>query len=731
MVVNIEQENRQLANMYRNLLRACKSYVSSEEKKTIRKAFNFALNAHIGARRKSGELYIFHPLEVAIIVVKEIGLGTTSIVSSLLHDVVEDTDTSLEEVESIFGSKVAKVIDGLTKISGVIGHTRSMQAENFRKILLTMSDDVRVILVKIADRLHNMRTLDAVSKKNQLKIASETLELFAPLAHRLGLFAIKSELEDLSIKYTEPMIYQALSTKIKGQQSRLNSYLKVFMRPINDSLNKQHFEYETKARSKSVYSIYKKMRTRNIEYDEIYDLFAIRIILDNSVDEKADCWRVYSIVTDFYKPNSERLRDWLSTPKVNGYESLHTTVMGPNGRWVEVQIRTRRMDDIAEKGYAAHWKYKDANEPSDTNLDDWIKQVGELLRFQDGSAIEFFDEFKMNLFAHELYVFTPKGDMRAMPAKSTTLDLAFDIHTDIGLHSIGAKVNHKLVPLSHLLKNGDQVEIITSRKQKPHTEWLDFVATAKAKSKIKQALKEERKKVAEKGQALLTKKLEYLDEAGRQSALSGLIDYFNETSEFDLYFHVGNNNINSTDLNSAIKILKIGSNSEKEVLKADNSQLNPNVIEIGPLSSSEYSLSTCCNPIPGDEVFGFVTVGEGIMIHRTNCPGGIKLMSNYGYRIIPAVWAKKEFKEVDYFPVGIKFSGFDNIGLLSVLTDIISRQFEINMKSINVASKDGAFSGSIVVNIYDTEHLDKLIERIRELDGIDHVSRFHVDETID
>ncbi|MFC2114292.1 RelA/SpoT family protein [Bacteroidota bacterium] len=732
MEPDIEQENRQLANMYRSLLRACKNYISNEDKKLIRKAFNFSLNAHAGIRRKSGELYIFHPLAVSIIAVKEMGLGTTSIVASLLHDVVEDTEISLEEIESIFGKKVAKIIDGLTKISGVIGHTRSMQAENFRKILLTMSEDVRVILIKIADRLHNMRTLDAVSKKNQLKIASETLELFAPLAHRLGLFTIKSELEDLSIKYTEPLIFQNLDSKIKSNQLQLNRFVKTFMRPVQDSLDKNKFSYEVKARFKSVYSIYKKMKSRNIGYDQIYDLFAIRIILDNSIEEKADCWRVYSVVTDFYKPNSERLRDWLSTPKVNGYESLHTTVMGPNGKWVEVQIRTRRMDDIAEKGYAAHWKYKEKSDQYDTTLDEWIKQVGELLRSQDGSAIEFFDEFKMSLFSHELYVFTPKGDMKILPSNSTTLDLAFEIHTDVGNQCIGAKVNNRLVPLSHQLKNGDQVEIITSRKQKPQPEWLDFIVTAKAKSKIKQALKDERKKKAEIGQDILMKKLKLHKDKTQQLRLNALLDYFNKGSEFELFFHIGTGKINVTDLNNAFKILKIDTQKKKskKTIEEDKEK-KPDIIEIGKSLSEYYSLAACCNPIPGDDIFGFVTVGEGIMIHRTSCPVGIKLMSNYGYRIVHANWAKKEFKEVEYFPVGIRFAGFDNVGLLSVITDIISKQFEINMQSINVSSKDGTFSGSIIVKIYNTEHLDKLIDKIRGVEGIDQVSRFHVDEDID
>jgi len=727
------QEERYLRNDYRTLLRACKPIVTELDKKLIRKAFNFALDAHKDTRRKSGELFIFHPLAVAIIVAREIGLGATSIICSLLHDAVEDTAVSLEDIEAIFGKKVAKIIDGLTKISGFIGNTKSIQAENFRKILLTMSEDVRVILIKLADRLHNMRTLDAVKKESQLKIASETLELFAPLAHRLGLYSIKSELEDLSLKYTEPLIYHEIDTKIKLNQSQMNRFVKSFMKPIQQQLDKAGLKYEVLARYKSAYSIYKKMKTRNIDFNQIFDLFAVRIIIENSADEKTDCWRIYSIITDFYKPNPERLRDWLSTPKVNGYESLHTTVMSYSGKWVEVQIRSRRMDDIAEKGYAAHWKYKERDDKGDTNLDEWIKSVGEMLRAQDGTATEFFDEFKMNLFSREVYIFTPQGELKVLPMGATALDFAFDIHTHIGLKCIGAKVNNKLVPLSQVLKTGDQVEIITSNKQKPKPDWLDYVITAKAKSRIKQSLKNERKEKANKGKELISTKLKLINSQDKNLDIDKLIEYFQLPSSFEFYYNVGINRISISDINHAFKLLKIGdtlkSSSNK---KTDISERKTEIIILGDgETETDLHLAKCCNPIPGDEIFGYITVGEGILIHRTNCPVGIKLMSNYGYRIIKASWQKKVTKNEEYFPVGIRFRGIDNLGILSSITKIISEQFEVNMRMINASSKDGAFEGSLVVNIYNTEHLDHLIEKIKEVDGIETVTRFHVDESID
>jgi GTP diphosphokinase / guanosine-3',5'-bis(diphosphate) 3'-diphosphatase len=729
-----EEEKRKLMNTYRTLLRVSKGMVDQKGRKLIRKAFNFSIEAHKGSRRKSGELYIFHPLETAIICSKEIGLGTTSIVSALLHDVVEDTEISLEEIEAIFGEKVAGIINGLTKIKGFIGNTNSIQAENFRKILLTMADDVRVILIKIADRTHNMRTLESLPKQTQLKIASETLELFAPLANRLGLFTIKSELEDLCLKYTEPTVFQELDAKIKSSREQINKFIRTFTKPIQETLDRIGMKYNINGRVKSHYSIYKKMRIRQISFNQIYDLFAVRIIIEDSKDEKADCWKVYSIVTDFYKPNPERLRDWVSTPKANGYESLHTTVMGPGGRWVEVQIRSRRMDDIAEMGYAAHWKYKEG-EIGETALDDWIKNVSEILKKPDYNALEFFDEFKMNLFTHEVLVFTPKGDMITLPAKASALDMAFQIHTDLGLHCLGAKVNNKLVPLSYELKNGDQVEIITSnKKQKITHEWYEYVITARAKSAIKQALKEEQRIAAGKGKEILSKKLHLFVQEQKDENLQMLIQYFQLSSEFELFHKIGNNQIDVTDINNAIKVLKLEPQEQESQVKSEKKSYKeiidkkPGSLVVGESTDFEYSLASCCNPIPGDDIFGFVTIGEGIKIHRTNCPTGIKLMSNYGYRIINAQWASSEIKDVNPFPIGLHIKGFDIVGLVSNLTNIISKQMEINMSSLNVHSNDGAFEGSIIVEVYDTEHLDKLIKALKKVEGIESVTRFHVDE---
>lgn len=721
-----EIENRKVRNSYRSLLRAARHVVTKpEDKKEIRKAFNFALEAHKGVRRKSGELYIFHPLEVATIATREIGLGTTSIICSLLHDVVEDTDFTLDDIEEIFGPKVAGIIDGLTKISGFIGHTRSMQAENFRKILLTLSKDVRVILIKLADRLHNMRTLDSMSKKNQLKISSETLELFAPLAHRLGLFTIKSELEDLSLKYTEPAAFQEIDSKIKVNTEQINRYTRTFMRPIHDSLRKMNFEYEVKARYKSRFSIYKKMKKQGIPFEKIYDLFAIRIILTNPKNEKADCWQTYSIVTDFYKPNSDRLRDWLSTPKVNGYESLHTTVMGPKGRWVEVQIRTQRMDDIAEKGYAAHWKYKE-NNATESGLDDWIKQVGELFRGSDTNAIEFFDEFKLNLFSHEKYVFTPKGELKTLPDGSSTLDFAFMIHTDVGLSCLGAKVNNKLVPLNYKLRNGDQIEIITSKKIKPSPDWLEFVITARAKSKIKQALKEQKRTAAQEGQNLLLQKLKFAKLSANSREYNDLLEYFSLPNIFELYYQIGTRLIKNTDLNNAIKILGINEQKKEAPEDKNSNKSKPEILIVGENTDVRYSLANCCSPIPGDEIFGYISIGEGIIIHRTNCPEGITLMSNYGYRIIDARWGTDEASEEEAFSVGIKFTGFDNPGLISEITSIISKELKVNMRSIKADAANGTFEGTIIVDVLDTNHLESLTNMIKNVEGIESISRFHV-----
>ena len=735
MDVYSDIENKYIRGSYRTLLRACRPLINQHDKKIIRKAFNLALEAHKGQRRKSGELYIMHPISVAIICAKEIGLGATSVICALLHDVVEDTEVTLEEIEAIFGSKVAKIIDGLTKIGGIIGadSNRSIQAENFKKILLTMAEDVRVIIIKIADRLHNMRTLDIMLKQKQLKIASETIELFAPLAHRLGLYSIKIELEDLCFKYIEPAVYQVLDSKLKANKEQINKFTRIVIKPIQESLDKQNIKYEIRSRLKSLYSIYKKMKYKNVTFEEIYDLFAIRIIVDDSENEKADCWRVFSIVTDFYKPNSDRLRDWLSTPKVNGYESLHTTVMGPTGRWVEVQIRSRRMDDIAEKGYAAHWKYKGNDTSEEGGIDDWLKKVSELLQHTDESAIEFFDEFKLNLFARELFVFTPKGELLKLAMNSTALDFAFEIHSNIGLKCIGAKVNNKLVPLSYVLKNGDQVEIISAQIAKALPDWLDFVVTAKARSSIKRALKDEKRKAINEGKHVLSTKFGLLNMKTWTRELSMLLSYFQLSSEFELYYNIGLSKIDAAALSGAIQALKIGIKSEIEKPPELSKPTKPdesNVLVIGENLDMNYSIAACCNPIPGDEIFGFVTIGDGIIIHRTNCPVGIRLMANYGYRIIEARWSQPEIQDIDPFQVGVRFTGYDRLGIIGELTSIIANKLRINIRSLNVKTVNGALEGQIIADVFDTKHLETLIDRMKNIEGMDTVTRFHVEEVI-
>lgn len=719
--IDIEKERREVLRQYRALLKEARFSKSREDQALIRKAFEIALEAHKDMRRKSGEPYIYHPLAVARICVEEIGLGTTSIICALLHDTVEDTDITLEEVEAIFGKKVAKIIDGLTKISGVFDQASSLQAENFRKMLLTLSDDVRVILIKLADRLHNMRTLDSMKREKQLKIASETLYLYAPLAHRLGLYAIKSELEDLGIKYTEPEIYAEIEQKLKKTQAVRTRFINRFVLPIRKELMKLAIPFEIKGRPKSIHSIWHKIKKKNVTFEEVYDVFAVRIIIDCPPEhEKALCWQVYSIVTDFYKPNPDRLRDWISTPKGNGYESLHTTVMSPTGKWVEVQIRTKRMDEIAEKGYAAHWKYKDST--GENTLDTWITKIREMLEASDENAITFIDEFKMNLFAEEIFVFTPKGDLKTLPVNSTALDFAFDIHSHIGEKCIGAKVNNKLVPLSHNLKSGDQVEIITSSKQKPKEDWLNFVVTAKAKSKIRFMLKEERRKISMDGKEILERKLRNHKIAFNDSNIRKLVSFYKLPNEGELFYRVAKENIDLKELkNFSTEEGKI-KYKEKEEGKKSLEQIVTTVrgktdaLVLGEnMDNIEYKLSPCCNPIPGDDVFGFITINEGIKIHRVNCPNAVQLMSNYAYRIVKARWVNQEMIS---FLAGIRISGFDQVGIVNKITKIISTDLNVNMRSISFDSNDGTFEGTIMVFVHDTNHLNDLIKNLKGVDGV-------------
>lgn len=732
MVIDVEEEKREIIARYRRLLRKAKPVLNEGDARLIKKAFTISMEAHKDMRRKSGEPYIFHPLSVAEICVEEIGLGTTSIIAALLHDVVEDTDIQLKDLERIFGNKVARIIDGLTKIRGVFEYGTSAQAENFRKMLFTLSEDVRVILIKLADRLHNMRTLDSMPRNKQLRVSSETIYLYAPLAHRLGLNAIKTELEDLYLRFTDNAVYREIADKIDETRVSRNKFIKLFVQPVKDELDKLNIEYEIKSRPKSIFSIYNKMRKQNIPFEEVYDLFAVRLILNTPIEqEKSFCWQAYSIVTDYYTPNPDRLRDWISTPKANGYESLHTTVMAKNGQWVEVQIRTRRMDEIAEKGYAAHWKYKDNHSTHESNLEKWLVRVRELLEKQDLTALEFVDDFRGNLFNEEIFVFTPKGELKTLPNGATALDFAFDIHTDIGAKCIGAKVNQKLVPINHVLKNGDQIEILTSSKQKANEDWLRFVISPKAKSKIKELLKEDKRNVVDLGKEMLGRKLKQLKIDANNQVYEQMRAYFNVNSQFELHYRVGKGTITVNDLkrfkefkpSSPLKtrpLEQVDVKTIEQEIKAKGRQ--EDTLLIGEdMDVVEYKLAKCCTPIPGDDVFGFVTVNEGIKIHRTTCPNATELLANHGNRVIKAKWTSQH--EVAFL-TGLKVIGTDRVGLINDVSKVISEELKVNMSSLSFKTDQGIFSGEIMLYVNDTRHLEMLISKLEKVEGVVKVSRF-------
>jgi GTP pyrophosphokinase len=733
MVIDTEQEKKEIISRYRRLLRKAKPILKDEDAKLIKKAFTLSLDAHKDMRRKSGEPFIFHPLAVAEICVEEIGLGTTSIIAALMHDVVEDTDIELIDIERMFGKKIAKIIDGLTKIRGVFEYGTSQQAENFRKMLFTLSEDVRVILIKLADRLHNMRTLDSMPRQKQLKVANETIYLYAPLAHRLGLNAIKTELEDLYLRFTDRPIYQSIAEQIDATRFARNKFIKQFVVPIKEELDKLTIEYDIKGRPKSIHSIWNKMRKQNIPFEEVYDLFAIRIILDTTMEhEKALCWQVYSIVTDYYTPNPDRLRDWISTPKANGYESLHTTVMAKNGQWVEVQIRSKRMDEIAEKGYAAHWKYKDTNTTAESNLEKWLARVRDLLEQNNHSALDFVDDFRGNLFSDEVFVFTPKGELKTLPYGATALDFAFEIHTQVGSKCIGAKVNNKLVPINYVLKNGDQIEILTSAKQRPHEDWLRFVVSSKAKSRIKDELKEDKRKSAEEGKEILLRKLRQLKEEPTQQFMEQLREHFKVPANFELYYRVGRGFITAADLKKFIENkpsspIKSRPNLQVTDAKTVEQEITKkgrydDILLVGEdMDVVDYKLAKCCTPIPGDDVFGFVTVSEGIKIHRTNCPNAPELLSHHGNRVVKAKWTSQH--EVAFL-TGLKIRGTDRVGLINDVSKIISEELKVNMSSMSIHTDSGIFEGEIMLYVNDTRHLEQLIEKLRSVEGVVKVSRF-------
>lgn len=734
--LELEAENKAIAQEYKELLRISYQTLSDEDKKIIRKAFDVAVDAHKDQRRKSGEAYIFHPIAVAKIVARDIGLGATSIAAALMHDVVEDTDITVQDIEKMFNPKIAQLVEGLTKIAKVkTDQEISVQAENFRKMLLTLNDDVRVILIKIADRLHNMQTMGSMVDYKQAKIASETLYIYAPLAHRLGLYNIKTQLEDLGLKYTEPEVYNDIVSKIKETKEEQDAYIKTISGVLSKSLIEEGIQFTIKGRPKSIYSIRRKMKAQGVTFDEVYDKFALRIIYKaNQHDEKFIAWKIYSVVTDHYRPSPSRLRDWISSPKSTGYEALHITVMGPKGRWVEIQVRSERMDEIAEKGYAAHYKYKNGA-TEEHGLEIWLNQLKEALENSTANAVDFVEDFKLNLYSKEIYVFTPKGEIKSLPKGATSLDFAFSIHSEIGVKTRGTRVNGKLVPLNHVLNSGDQVEIITSANQKPTSQWLDYVTTSRAKNKIKNVLNENTKKIAEEGKELLERKLRHLKITLNENTINELVNFFKLQTSLDLFYRAGIGSIENQQLkeyaaqksNTLVNFFKktmkrSPTNPSEKVFKNEISKKYDLLVFGTEQDKLDYKLSTCCNPIPGDEVFGFVTINDGIKVHRKDCPNAISMQSNYAYRIIPAKWidsSQEEFKAV------LKITGMDILGLTNELTKVISSQMNVNIQSISLSSEAGIFNGQVAVVVQNNTILKKLIENIKKVDGIDKVTRVY------
>ncbi|MCU0448376.1 MAG: RelA/SpoT family protein [Bernardetiaceae bacterium] len=728
-----DEERKKIVSAYRRILRSAAEVLKPGDIPQIKKAFELAMAAHGGVRRKSGELYIFHPLEVARICVEEIGLGATSIICALLHDVVEDTDYSLADIEGMFGTKVAKIIDGLTKIQvkaiKLGEQNASEQAENYKKMLLTISEDIRVVLVKIADRLHNMRTLDSMTREKQLKIKSETEFIYAPLAHRFGLYNIKSELEDLCLKFSDEEAYNTIVQNIKKTEHARKRFVKEFVRPIEEKLLNHGFKFTIKHRVKAVHSIYAKMKKQNISFDEVFDLFAIRIIVDEPEPEKekSDCWYIYSVITDFYTPNHTRMRDWVSTPKSNGYESLHITVMGPVGQQVEVQIRTTRMDAIAEKGVAAHWKYKQRQSGGtmEQGIEEWLKKVRETLESKDLNALEFVDNFRRDLFADEVFVFTPKGDLRKFPAGATVLDFAFDIHTEVGMRCAGAKVNGQMVPFSQVLRNGDQVEIITSNKARVGEAWLRYVTTSRARAKIKEFLREESRRLnLGAGKEIVLRKLAQLGLEPTPQVYTELMQYFGLKTEADLLIQIGKGQIDHTEIKRAFEPKAKAEVKEpiQEVKPPARPEKKPNneIIIGGKDDRIQYTLSSCCNPIPGDEIFGITSVSRGIRIHRASCPNAVNIMARYGNRIVPVKWASATEVEFD---VSIQIMGTDRMGLVSDVTKVISNLLKINIISLSFDTKAGVFEGNITLAVRDSAQLDKMLEQLNSIEGVVRVIR--------
>lgn len=717
-----ERTKRDILNKYRGLLRSCRKCIGREDHKEIRKAFNIALLTHLGKKRDSGDPYIFHPIAVARIAVEEIGLGTTSILAALLHETVKDGGKSFHDIENEFGKRVRVIVEGLTKMSGISEMNTTLQAENFRKLLLTISTDVRVILLKLADRLENMRNLEYSSAERQIQIALETFYLYAPLAHRLGLYNMKSEMEDLSMKYTNPETYADIQKKLKNTTPARNRFIKEFIEPIKSELGNQSFDFEIKSRTKSVFSIWTKMQKQQVEFSEVYDIFAIRIILNSDQkSEKADCWRVYSVVTDFYQPNTNRMRDWISVPKSNGYESLHITVVGPGGKFVEVQIRSRRMDEIAEKGLAAHWKYKD--DAGDKGFGEWLAHIREILENPEPSALEFIDSFKLNLYSEEVFVFTPNGDLKRFPAGATVLDFAFDVHTELGSRCVGARVNGKNVPIKQVMQNGDQVSIMTSKSQKPKIDWLNWVVTAKARTKIKQSIKEARQIESDAGKELLNRRLKNWKIEFPDRIKTKVLKHYKVKTSFDFYYLIGSGRIDPADVKELIininKREKAAEDAageayiEGEEIAAPRKlpEKSSDILIIDKsLNNIDYKFAPCCNPVFGDPIFGFVSVNGGIKIHRLSCPNAPSMLNRYGYRIVNARWTNSS--ENSSFQVMIKLSGIDEVGIVNKISDVVSKELKMTLRSISIDSSDGMFEGVIGVIVKNKSQIDLLLHKL-------------------
>ena len=733
MIVSEKIENKEIVKQYKELLQISYQTLSNKDKILIRSAFDTAVNAHRNQRRKSGEPYVFHPISVAKIVAHEIGLDATSIAAALLHDVVEDTEYSFEDIEKLFGSDVMRIVEGLTKISKLSKESNvSLQAENFRKLLITLNDDIRVIIIKIADRLHNMQTLDAMPEYKQIRIASETLYIYAPLSHRIGLYNIKTELEDLSFKYTEADRYETIKNKIEESKEEQDQYINSFSEIIQFALAKEKLKYQIKGRSKSIFSINRKMTIQNIPFENVFDKFAIRIIYKSTHrNEKFLAWKIYSIITDHFTPNPTRLRDWITAPKSNGYEALHITVMGPNNKWVEVQIRSERMNEIAEKGYAAHYKYKQGQQ-KDIAIESWLDKLQEVLENQNENPVDFVENFKLNLYAKEIFVFTPTGDIKSLPKGATALDFAFSIHTEIGMKTRGARVNGKLVPLSRMLKSGESIEIITSKNIKPTANWLDFVKTSRAKSKIKSSLNDEKKRIADDGRETLRRKLKQLKITLKDKIVSQMLRYFNLNNSLDLYYRVGLGTIdnkqlkdfstkyNSSFLNFFKKRIRKQTIPHKKEGKDQITQRFDTLVFGKEMETLKHSLSNCCNPIAGDQVFGYISVNEGIKVHKKDCPNSLSLQSNFAYRIIKAKWVDSSSDE---FTAILKLSGIDNMGIVSEVTKSITGDMSININKLSFDSEDGIFTGLISVNVKNKTILNRLINRILKVKGVDKVIR--------